>query len=501
MSRRITNPTVRPRVALAVLLMAIIGCTSVKNVDLAKWMDKSKEAKTPITGTPKLEVAGTNLGESQEVSLTSQDLLVGVTQLVEAKRLVTAHRWIQRHPEAALDTLRKSGTIKGNAEALLLVAQVHDKQTIKTGASGWTQVISLRTSEPKRFEKFDQLRAQWISLIAEGAVDRALKLDLPTVATQTGQPLLEVDARQLQATALVLAEKPGEAIAAWEQALAAATQVSSHQSAYIQLLLSDAQRRHGDHAAAVAGWIKAANTSAQLLSFGPVLDPVLWERLAFLRPVQVQWPGPVVQTLRACDSTLGVQADGPGAPETCLWNAVGSWYLDRGHHQAALLSFKRAEGMATMAGAQAYLRFRQARCLALLDQVGAATAVLVTIASDKQSPMMRPAMGMLGSLRLQSGSLPQGLNLLRKSVEGADTVDWPDRPQAEADLGLAYLMVGDETQGFKWLHQAQKRFEARGDFESLTLALENEAGFFTQAKKNSEATALRERIAQLETSK
>ena len=53
-------------------------------------------------------------------------------------------------------------------------------------------------------------------------------------------------------------------------------------------------------------------------------------------------------------------------------------------------------------------------------------------------------MATLGTTKLQAGSTKQGFNLLRRAVEEDETVDWPGRAGAEADLGLAYLLIGNE---------------------------------------------------------
>lgn len=492
------------RGAACALLLAVAGCSSIKSGDWSKIVPESaskKDKKKIVSGTPKLEIAGQNLGDSQEVSLTDQELLQRVGELIEANRLATAARFVARHPDTALETLRKSGALKNSAPALELVARVHDAQALSAGGdASWAALVAERKQHPLKFQKFDQARGQMVALLSEGNVDRALKLNLPALAGETGEVLLEIDAGQLLATALTLGEKYDDAATAWQKTLERATPVSRHQSVYLLLLLSDAERRAGEHSAAAASWMKAAQAAAKLLSTS-CCDPVLWERLAYARPVKIEWPQEVVRALYDSDPLPGIeQLDGPAVADACLWNSVGRWYLDRGHYQAALVSFKRAESTVGDDHAQAHLRFRQARALVLLDQAGPATAILMTLANQKNSPLMKPAMGMLGSLRLQSGNLAQGLNLLRKSVEGDDTAEWRERADAEADLGLAYLMVGDESQGLKWLHKAQRRFESTKNLESLCLSLENEAAYLAQAKKKPEAAKLRERIALLEKS-
>jgi hypothetical protein len=64
--------------------------------------------------------------------------------------------------------------------------------------------------------------------------------------------------------------------------------------------------------------------------------------------------------------------------------------------------------------------------------------------------------------KLQQGSAHEGFNLLRNAVEEGAAAAWPARAEAEADLGLAYLMIGDEASGRRWLQRPQQGFEASG---------------------------------------
>jgi hypothetical protein len=270
------------------------------------------------------------------------------------------------------------------------------------------------------------------------------------------------------------------------------------------MLLGDARRRAGDAPGAVSTWLRAVATASQAgAGFRPACDPVLWERLSYLRPVEAPWPAEAVQGLAAMDMLPDVAAFGPGgvnqaAAEALIWNVFGTWYLDRDQPQAALVAFKRAESATTSEFARQVLRFRQARALARLGQTGPATAVLVAQARDPNPQVARPALALLGSMRLKTGQTQQGLALLRKAIETDEALQWPERAQAEADLGLAYLMTGNDGRGLERLHQAQGRFDASGDVDSLAMSLENEAAYLDETKRAGDAAAIRERVKDLE---
>ncbi len=498
---------------LAAALLVCAGCfTSSTPQDWAAKLtpgSKDEDAKKP-KGTPKLDVVGQSLGNSQEISLSPDSLLTRVAGLIAEQRFTSAARVVQRHPDAALEWLRSNGTAP-DPEVAKLVARVHDRQCVAPDAlQTWDALTAERTANPAKFQEYRDARIRFQSALSQGQIDHAFKQNLVGLAVDLKSPLIEIDALQLEGTAHVLGERPVEGVAMFERAVAAASRVSPYQATYLLLLQSDAERRAGDGKKANETWGRAIATAGRLLiAEHPAFDPVLWERLGYLRPIEEKWPLDVVHLLHRADTLPGIDLPDastvvaadvsvhPAIAETVIWNAIGHWYLDRNHSQAALVSFKRAESAATTGRVQQWLRIRQARALIQLDQTGPATAILVALAGDKQSTTSPPALAVLGSLRLKNGQVQQGLGLLRKAAE-RETVEWPERGEAEADLGLAFLMNGDKLNGLRHLHQAQQRFTAQGDFEGLILALENEALFLENSDGKSEAPAIRNRIAELE---
>ncbi len=91
------------------------------------------------------------------------------------------------------------------------------------------------------------------------------------------------------------------------------------------------------------------------------------------------------------------------------------------------------------------------------------------------------ALAVAGVTQLRQGQLAAGLWLLQRAVEGSPGADWPNRSQAVADLGLAYLINGQKDNGLAALHQAQALFRTEGHFKDLSQSLQNEALFFERA--------------------
>jgi tetratricopeptide (TPR) repeat protein len=398
-------------------------------------------------------------------------------------------------------------------ETVRFIADKYDGLAV-AGGGGWTEVVGLKKSKPTVVKDYAERRHQFHERIADGHVDRALELKLIETADASGAVMLQIDARQMQGTALMLAERPADAVAAFDDAVRLAAKVSPHQTTYLLLLESDARRRAGDGAAAAQTWQQAIVLAAQLLDAAPpVLDPVLWERLSYLRPVNTPWPADVVGQLLDREPLAGIELTGvggatasdeganPADADTVIWHSIGRWYLDRGHAQAGLVSFKRAETSAQDAGTRNWLRFRQAKSLIVLGQVSPATAILVGLLAQKPPAVEAPASALLGSLYVNRGQTPRGLQLLKKGIERKDPLTWHERSEAEADLGLAYLSMGDAVTGLDQLHRAQHSFETEGELESLVAALENELKYLEHAGKKKETGAVKTRLRELETGK
>ena len=344
--------------------------------------------------------------------------------------------------------------------------------------------------------------------VQNGRVKEAQLLGLAVPKCVPGQ-VLAIDVLDLNGIALVLDNRPREAVAAFQQALQAAGDSQPYEAVNLMLLLSDAQRRAGDSAAAERTWISAAELAAELAAGSmPIIDPILLERAAYLRPVNSSWPRPAQQRLNDLSVRLGIVfpvatlqiSTAPQAnftDEAPLWTVIGHGRLARNESQAALVALKRAESMTSNPLAAGRLQIAETRVLVRLGQSAAASAMLISLAGQNDPQIARPAMALLGTLKLSQGAVQQGFNLLHSAVEQDSPLVWPERTQAQADLGLAYLMVGDEAAGLRWLHEAQQSFESAGQRDALIQSLENEAAYLEQAKQQGLAKAVRKRLESL----
>jgi hypothetical protein len=469
--------------------------------------------KTPAkSGQTQVRTAGDGfaLGDVEQPGCTPQQF---VDRLAETLRLgppAAADRWVERYPDIALAVLREPASVQASPDLLVRLAQAHDQHCSRVPPqAGWAALMADRAARPNVYSPHEEKRRQFLTQIQGGHVQEALTLNLSEVPQGTPGTMLQIDALRLTGIGLVLANRPQDAAATLDKAVGIAQQGHPYQAVSLLLLMSDAHRRAGNAAAAQQNWNRAASLAAELASAPrAVVDPILWERLAYLRPVECDWPADVSRKLAELNLAFGIVpspsdavrpvSTAPSAvQEAAMWSVIGHWRLGRDEPQAALVALKRAESSSTDSHTGSRLQLAQAKTLTRMGQNGPATAILIRLASSTDPLTACPATATLGTLKLQQGSVQQGYNLLRRAVEGDLSIQWPERAEAEADLGLACLLMGDENNGLRWLHSAQQTWETAGRHEALVQCLENEAAYLDQVKKKDLADVARRRIENL----
>jgi tetratricopeptide (TPR) repeat protein len=434
--------------------------------------------------------------------------MANLDSLLRVQRLTTARRLVYRHPDLSLEILQTASGDRAENPTIRFIAQARDQQCgVGSADRGWDAMLADRLAHADRYTAYDQARSRLFEEFKLGNGQKACDLPLVKLASSTPSPLLTVDAAMLSGTALLFANRPTEAAASFKQAFELAQQNDVQLAAHAMLLWGNALRLAGDSAGAAQNWRNATTAAADCLARQiPTFDPVFWERASYLRPAQESWPDAVQQQLQTTSSlNYGgngqgiVVAVGAAQSETPMFACLGQCRFARNEPQAALLAFKRAETSATDPAVQSQLRLEEAKCLSRLQQEGAATAILMGMVNSKDPAMMQPALALLGSIKLQSGQTEFGQRLLQRAIEQNQPFEWPQRGEAEADLGLAYLMQNDEASGMRWLRSAQKRFEAAGQHELLAKSLWNEAQYLEHKGKNkAEVDAITDRLRTLE---
>jgi len=496
---------------LILLASMSAGCSSVLN-DLRFGRDEPPALASPTAPRgAQVRVGGDGfaLGDVEQPSLTPQQFVDLTNEHLRARRVTATVRFVQRYPDLAATVLSDSASARVSLQTLRMIAEAHDRQCVAAPpGAGWTALVSQRQANPQATADYDRTRIQFMSRLQNGQAREALALKLAAAVPPGLAPVLQIDAWRLQGIALLLDERPAEAAEAFDAARRTAGTEHPYQAANLTLLLSDALRRTGEGGGADRAWEEAAVLAGHLsLQAVPLVDPILWERVAYLRPAHAPWPGVVREQLtQLCGrhglnppptnsvAHAGTETD---SGEWQLWANIGHWRLVRAEPQAALVAWKRAESLTGDPRVADGLRLAQAKALTHLGLTPAATALLVALAAGDDPAVVRPALAMLGSLKLQQGGTAQGLQMLRRAVEEPPEVVWPERAEAAADLGLAYLLQGDEATGLRWLHQSQQDFEAAGHIEALTQSLENEAAYWDATHREELAQSIRGRLDML----
>lgn len=497
----------RWRKSLAVLgTSLLVGCSAIP-------LMKRVVTHTPPAPTweaiPPMEVKAESSGlafNEKERSRVRGELLEQLEQLTAQERYTSARVLVWRHPEIALDLLQSSTTESIRPGTWQTLARAYDDLTapqpgqLGRQPNGWSEVVRLRLAGDQAVTDYFQQRQTYVARLESGTSSAAGEKALLQSARGLS-PLLQMDALSLSALQHLIEDRPQQAVETCQQAITLAQQHAPDRQAELLLFLSDAQRRSGQPELAVQSWQQSVLLGAELLKRPlPIADPNYWEQAAYHRPAHHRWPQGVEQQL-LLSSGLHVQPDGNGnvseaVAETAVWACIGRWRLERNEPDPALVAFKRAETNIADPTLQAELRLAQAEAMFRLEQIGAATAILVSLSKQDSPELATRALALLGSMKLQAGQTQVGYNLLQRAI--SSDLQWSGRAQAEADFGLACLLHEEEANGLKWLHAAQRRFEMQGDLDLLAKCLYNESEYFKAKKQKSQAEALTARLKQVE---
>lgn len=453
----------------------------------------------------KLDGQGLSLGELQEASLSSQQLVEQVDRLIRENRYGSARRLVQKFPEVALEHLRlPTGSATSTATAMIAASYDTVLPPSSSSSPRWPQALKAAATDSAAYAT---ARQQFEQHLHNGRFAEAVALQLPAKLGAGDSPMREADARHLLGMAHFAAGAPAEAATEWKRAAEIAGQFDPAWQAQLLLLTSEAQRRAGDAERATSTWQESVRRAAALLNQStPFMDPVFWERALALHPVTTPWPAEIRAALiklpawarveGLADSQETATASSQVGTEILLWAHIGHWRLLRDEAQGALVAFKRSEAVISETAVKDRLQLEEARSLVRLGQTAPATAILVRLSGSAHSPASRPARAVLGTMRLQANNPKQGYLLLQKAL--ADETPFPGRSSALADFGIACLMTGDEPAGLQALHTAQQQFQSAGDLDQLASALENEAAYLTKKEKTELVAAVRQRITEIE---
>ena len=463
--------------------------------------------------TVKLDGHALMLGQEDQLALTTDQFRQQASDALQANQRRSLTQLVRRYPDIALQTLRDSLSSAAPDKTLDAIATEFDALWSNSpSTNGWVAALAVKANAPKKYEVAIKARRELVAALADGGLPER-RVVLPNTLPKDAPTPWQVDAWQLTGIVALLEERPTDATKAFQQASRLATASQPFEAAASSLLLSEAARRTGDAKTAVSAWQFSVSQAAELLRrYPPISDPAFWERAAYIRPNGTNWPTDLLPACaeslsRTCLNELARTANAARGskaqtaettdPTSLLWACIGFARLDRDEPQAALVAFKKAESLVAASTDRDRLQLAEAKTFLRLGQSAAAMALLARLSQHESPTIARPALALLGTMKLQANQATVGLNLLRKALETEPITDWPGRSEAEADLGLAYLMTGDEPRGLKHLHSAQQQFESADQLELLLTSLQNEAAHHTARSNKRETANVNERLARV----
>lgn len=408
--------------------------------------------------TQRVTKCGGDCLELKTISGNDQAMLLRkVDELLSAQRYASLESLLGRHLDAAIEILRRRDLKRPATEAELAIARAVDARLSHPAGDGWTERLQGK---------------------GRGGLERA---EDALAAAQGHERIHEwKSARDLvQRNQAVLSPFP-------------------YQAVHAGLILAEAQRRLKQTDEAGRSWQQAVLLASQ--HSGRWAAPALWEQMAAQRAVSVPWPAPLAKDFAArLPAPLpDLSKDPQFAAEALVWFHIGNARLERSEPALALPAFKHADSHGAFPVWDDFLSLYQAKALLAMRQTPAATSLLTALTNrGADCPWRLPALALLGSGKLQEGHTQQAHAFLQEAVETSQA-DFVCRADAEANLGLTLLATGDEPNGLRWLHDAQKRFEAMHDRDGLEQCLQNEANYLAQFNKVDDANKVRQKVRELE---
>ena len=481
------------RTSLIVLLMVMFsaGCSLFKrddhqDADILRRIDEQGDKLSTQMNQASENVrfeAGLLLGETENPAFTTDEFNDLVVELVENQRWRTLYTMVGRYPDLVTTLLIRADAGNIGIQNLRQIARFVDEQAAVSkseAAKSWQTYIETATSSENTFA---QKRIEFLRELEANRPTAALKLDLLDFASKKSDLML-AESHRLMGIAHLMLEDYQSSLRQFNLSKATVSKSSPYYATKVGLLLGEAHRHAGKKEQWKKTWQQTVET--RIADCPLWIDPSFWQKSAFLRPVSQPWPRVVIESLRRklAEKGLGRFPESSSADEAVVWAMIGIESLARHEAQNAILAFKKAEAIVSHRRLTAELQMQQALAMTDAGQNGPASAILLRLSS--QSGMIGDrAKAILASMKLQNGSIAQGMNLLQSAIKSSG--DWPEeeRLKAHADFGLALLMRGRQQQGVQLLQQVHEQFASIQKYDHATQCLWNLAKYFENQENES----------------
>ena len=469
---------------------------------LSRIAPQKKPAAAPAK---KLDISGRGLllGDIDSTAFDEGEFAQTLRTLFQERKLASADYLVQTYPDIAMALLLHGACTEFNQDECHQLGQLLDQRWFSTVQPGPCSEYALAAARPvgPDGQTFAQMRLRWIDLLTNDRLDQARRLGLRETAKQIGSELAQLETSRMEATGHLVKREYEQAIRTLHDGIERCGDRFPYPLARMYLLLAEACRHANQQEQWLAAWQNATLVESKSLASTGWSDPAFWKRAAFQRPIQENWPEAVADRFRKQLEPAGLvfpqaMVSEPER-ESIVWALIGMQSLRRHESQNALLALKKAEALATDPRLKQELLMQQA--VAMIDggQAGPASPVLVRLSSRTGSISGR-ARAVLGALKLQHGSLDQGMNLLKSSMRETD--EWPqtERLKAQADYGLALLIQGREEEGLATLESVCESFARLGLFSHAVQCLANQVEYFDGSNQPDRLATARERLAQFQ---
>ena len=465
--------------------------------DKSPAADGFQDVANPPAKSIRFEGQETVLGVYSSIQISPKILKSRLADLLADQKYWSARQLVLQQRGAAEELIWSAWTDAPVEPWLAFVAQTLS-ENCQTGVS-WRALLDSGTQQAVSARAYVAARMAFQQAQQDHGLNDSHVDTLRESTAPLSLPLAQIDTLRLIAD-----HEFSQARQSWGEALLlqAIQLAESHQdfvrSAELRLeLCRHLGRSTEENVRAAEIWQAAVRQHLQARAeiSGP-LRVGFWIAAWEAKPLAAKWPQEAIRYLLQAARQTGCRLEPSSRPDLIVRCALGELLLSNGWAQLALLQFKAAEGLAVGSEKQ-WLRVAQAQCLASLQQLPAAAAVLSTLFGSEDKSLAAAATAAMGSAKLEVGAFQQGASLLAKAL--ADTsLEWPKRTHAEADLALAQVIMGASEQGFRALHAVQQNYEARGDRKSLLQSLENEARLLELEEDPERRSAVQQRIRELE---
>ncbi len=470
------------------------GC-SLFNVDsetpdtdlLKKTILETDEVPSPnkqydSSGKPipeKLKLAGgLALGDTGNLAFTGESLSVVVKEMIESERWNSLRNIAILYPDIATKIMWGEGSNQLSSSQREVLARALDLQWTKGEQDTWQSFVQQQYNQGNAGNYLEN-RNRFLAFLQVNDTKSAFSLQLSKTAKKSNSQIAEAESLRLEGIAYLMNEDYENSIKCLSRARTLQEQTQPIQAAHTGLLLGEAFRHAEQLEQWQASWLTAIELQSSFAVDGNLKDPAFWSKAAFLRPVSTQWPAEVIGRLEHSlrNENLEFGFSESSIDEAVVWATIGIQSLKRHESQNSILAFKKSEALINGVSLREELQMQQA--LAMIDggQQGPASAILLRLGSQP-SLLGDRAKAILATLKLQNGSIAQGMNLLQSAIKTSS--QWPvhERLRAQADYGLAYLMRGREEQGISLLNYVYDEFLKLQSYEDASQCLANIATYY-----------------------